>query len=124
MAILSKQCKPDNFESYNTLKLRFMNIWELCSDFVECESVLGSNSPNIIALCETNLDHLIDSGNFPLRGYLPLIWKDSIAHIHGLAVYVKEGLSFAEELSLENSANSNLCFLLALHHSVSYFCFL
>ena len=26
MAILSKGCKPDNFESHNTLKLRFINI--------------------------------------------------------------------------------------------------
>ena len=36
--------------------------------------------------------------------------------MHGLAVYVKEGLSFAQGLSLENSADS-YCFL----HLVSYF---
>ena len=59
-----------------------------------------------------------------LRGYLPLIRKDSIAHMHGAAVYVKEGLSFVRDLSLENSANSSLCFQLALLHSVSYFFFL
>ena len=29
-----------------------------------------------------------------LSGYLPLIQKDSITHMHGLAVYVKEGLLF------------------------------
>ena len=44
--------------------------------------------------------------------------------MHGLAVYVKEGLSFALDLSLENSADSYLCFRLALLHSVSYFFFL
>ena len=44
--------------------------------------------------------------------------------MHGLAVYVKEGLPFAWDLSLENSADSYLCFWLALLHSVSYFCFL
>ena len=44
--------------------------------------------------------------------------------MHGLAVYVKEGLSFAQDLSLENSADSYLCFRLALLHSVSYFFFL
>ena len=54
-----------------------------------------------------------------MRGYLPLIRKDSSTHMHGLAVYVKEGLPFAWDLSLENSADSYLCFLLALHHSVS-----
>ena len=72
MAILSKECKPDNFESHNSLKLSFTNIRGL-SNFVECESFLESNSPDILALCETNLDHLIDFGNFSVRGYLPLI---------------------------------------------------
>ena len=44
--------------------------------------------------------------------------------MHGLAVYVKEGLPFARDLSLENSADSYVCFRLALLHSVSYFFFL
>ena len=39
--------------------------------------------------------------------------------MHGLAVYVKEGLPFAWDLSLENSADSYLSFWLALLHSVS-----
>ena len=59
-----------------------------------------------------------------MRGYLPLIRKDSGTHMHGLAVYVKEGLPFARDLSLENSADSYLCFPLALLQSVSYFFFL
>ena len=124
MAILSKACKPDNFESHNSLKLGFTNIRGLRSNFVDCESFLESNSPDILALCETNLDDSIDSGNFSVRGYLPLIRKDSSTHMHGLAVYVKEGLPFAWDLSLENSADSYLCFRLALLHSVSYFFFL
>ena len=64
MTILSKACKPDNFESHNSLKLSFMNIQGLHSNFVDCESFLESNSPDILALCETNLDDSIDSGNF------------------------------------------------------------
>ena len=102
MTILSKACKPDNFESHNSLKLSFTNIRGLRSNFVDCESFLESNSPDILALCETNLDDSIDSGNFSVRGYLPLIRKDSGTHMHGLAVYVKEGLPFARDLSLEN----------------------
>ena len=89
MAILSKACKPDNFESHNSLKLSFTNIWGLCLNFVDQESFLESNSPGIVALCETNLQDSIDSGNFSVRGCLPLIWKDSSTHMHGLAVYVK-----------------------------------
>ena len=124
MAILSKACKPDNFESHNSLKLSFTNIWGLHSNFDDCKSFLKSNPPEILALCETNLDDSIDSGNFSVRGYLPLIRKDSSTHMHGLAVYVKEGLPFAWDLSLENSADSYLCFRLALLHSLSYFFFL
>ena len=74
-------------------------------------------------LCETNLDDSIDSGNFSVRGYLALIRKDSSTHVDGLAVYVKEGLPFARDLSLENPADSYLCFRLALLHSLSYFFF-
>ena len=59
-----------------------------------------------------------------LRGYLPLMRKDSSTHMHGLAVYFKERLPFAWDVSLENSADSYLCFRLALLHSVSYFFFL
>ena len=68
MAILSKGCKPDNFEPQNSLKL--------------------------------------------------------ITYMHGLAFYVKEGLLFARVLSLENSADSYLCFRLAILPPISYFFFL
>ena len=44
--------------------------------------------------------------------------------MHGLTFYVKEGLSFAQDLSLENSADSDICFRLALLQSLSYFFFL
>ena len=106
MAILSKACKPDNFESRNSLKLSFMNIQGLRSSCVDCEYFLESNSLDILALCKTNLDESIDSGNFSVRGCLPLIRKDSSTHMHGLPVYVKEGLPFARDLSLENSGDS------------------
>ena len=126
MAILSKACKLDNFKLHNSLKLSFTNIQGLRSNFVDCESFLESNSPDILALWETNLDDSIDSGNFSVRGYLPLIRKDSSTHMHSLANYVKEGLPFARDLSLENSADSYLCFQYApiCFHSVPYFFFL
>ena len=108
MAILSKACKLYHFQLHNSLKLSFTNIRGLRSNFVDCESFVESNSLDILALREKNMDDSIDSGNFSVRGYLPLIRKDSSTH--GLAVYVKEGLPFAQDLSLENSADSYLCF--------------
>ena len=105
MNMLSKACKPDNFESHNSLKVIFMNIQDLRSHFVDYKSFLESNSTDIFALCETNLDGLIDSGNFFVRGHLTLIRKESSSHMHGLAVYVKGGgLPFPQDLSLENTA--------------------
>ena len=125
MTILSERCKPDNFKWQNSLKLSFTftNIPGLRSSFVKYESFLESNSPGILALCKTELDDSIGYGNFSVRGYLPLIWKDSITHMHGLAIYEKEVLPLARDLSLENSVDFYLCFWLALLHSVSCFYF-
>ena len=81
-----------------------MNIQGLHSNSVGCESSHESNSPNILALLEANLEVLIDSGNFSGTGYLPLIQKDSLTHMHGLGNYVKEGLALKLDLYLENSA--------------------
>ena len=78
--------------------------------FVDCQSFLESNSPDILAQCETTLDHSIDSANFSVKSSIPLIQRDSTTHMHGLAVYLKEELPFARDLSLENSADSYLCF--------------
>ena len=101
-----------------------MNILGICLNFVDCESFLESTSPNVLVLLETNLDGSIGSGSFSVRGYLLLIWVDSSAHMYDLAVYVKEGLPFAQVLSLENSADSYLRFRLAFLHSGSYCFFL
>ena len=95
MAILSKEYKPDNFKSHNSLKISFTNIWGPCSIFVHFESFLESNSPYILALCETNLNDSIDSGclyeglsSFNLKRFyysyyivLQFIWKkDFLLH--------------------------------------------
>ena len=79
---------------------------------------------NLLALCERILYDSIDSANFSLIDYLLLIRNDFIIHMHGLAVYVKEGLPFAWDLSQESSANYDLSFRLALLHTMSYFFFL
>ena len=44
--------------------------------------------------------------------------------MHGLAVYIKEGLPFPWDFFQGNSANSFLYFRLVLLHSLSYFFFL
>ena len=84
MTISSKGCKPDNLESHNFLK-QLSKTTFLCVNFVECESFIESKSADILALCETNFDDSIDSGNFSVTG----------TRIHSLAVYVNEGLSLA-----------------------------
>ena len=68
--------------------------------------MLNVNLSSNQILCDTNLKDSVDSGNFSVRDYVPLIRKNSIIHMHGLAVYVKEGLPFTLDLSLENSGDS------------------
>ena len=60
-------------------------------------TLLEFNSPDIFALCEALC-------NFSVRVYLPLIWKDSVTLMHGLAVYIMDGHPFAWDLPLESSA--------------------
>ena len=82
-------------------------------------SFLESNSPYILALCERKLEGTIDSSSFSVRGYFPLIRKDS-THTDYLVVYVvKERRSLEHELPIENSEDSCLLFGLALFNSVS-----
>ena len=122
MAIFSKGCKWDNFESQNSLIV--LPIVKFFVPILLTESFLESDSPDILAVWQTNLDNSIDTGNFSVRGYLPLIWKDSVTHMHCLAVYMKEGIRFAQDLTLETSVNLYLCLWLSLLHSISYFFFL
>ena len=53
---ISKVHQPDNFESHNVLKLRVTNIQGFHSSFVGCDVFLTSNLPEILGLCEANLD--------------------------------------------------------------------
>ena len=105
----AKVRKTGNFNSQNYVKLSFNNIRGFRS-VVACKSFHRSNSPHLLALRETNLGDSIDSSYFSVRGYLPLIQKDSVTYLHGLAVFVKEGVLFAQALSLENTEVSYFCF--------------
>lgn len=58
------------------LKLDLIKIRGLHSNFGVCESFLHSNSPSIVALFDKNIKNLINSRNFAVTGYLPLIRKD------------------------------------------------
>ena len=69
---------------------KYTIIRDLHCNFIGCKSFLESNSPDIVALCETNLNDLFDSSNFCVRCNLPLTWKDSVSNIHGFAFYVRE----------------------------------
>ena len=49
LLLLLKVCKPDDFESHNSLKLSFRgNIQGLRFNFVDCECCFESNSPDIL----------------------------------------------------------------------------
>ena len=122
-----KHAKADNFESHNSRKHRFTKIRGFHSNFVGYESSLESSSPFLL-FDETDLDYSIDSGNLYERGYRPLIQKDSVTHMHDLAVCVKETISLLRGLSVRNSVDIYLYFLFYafsfidhLHFSIQFF---
>ena len=59
MAILSKACKPDNFESHNSLKLSFTNVRGLQPNFLDCESFLESLLAFLLCVRQTWMTQLI-----------------------------------------------------------------
>ena len=73
MAIILKLVKPAHSKTHNSLKVSNTNIRGFHSNFLHCESYLRSHLPDILALCETNLDETTDSNSFCVNGYLPLI---------------------------------------------------
>ena len=118
MTILSIGCKPNNFKSPKSLKLSFTNIQGLHSNFAEYESF----PLTFLLLCEIILDDWSDSGNFSVRGHLPLFNPKGFCYSYSQTCsFMKEGFPFAENLSLQKSADSYLCFQLALLHSVPCF---
>ena len=58
------------------------------------------------------MDDSVNSGNFSVRDDLPLIRKDSVTHMHFLAVCMKEALPFGWDLSLENFQDSYVLYWL------------
>ena len=75
MAILSKACKPDNFELHNSLKLSFTNILRLHSS---SSSLFDSISSNIGELLSIN-----PSANVLVFGDLNVHHKDWLTHSGG-----------------------------------------
>ena len=89
------------------------NTRGVLSNSIVCESFLQSNAPDILTL--SNLEDSINSSKFPVRDYLPLIRKDSLTQIYGLAVYMKVELPFPWK--------SYVGKWLTLLYSASYFIF-
>ena len=114
MAILSKTCKPNDFESHNSLKLslKFCWLWIFHQIKLSWHSCSMWEKPGWLNwfcqfLCER-------TSSFNLKAfYYFCAWSRNLCEF-----------TFARDLSLENSADSYLCFRLALLHSVPYFFFL
>ena len=67
-------CYPDNFESYNALKLSFTNVWGLRSNFCSLWIFSWIKLSRYSCFIIDNLDF----SNFSARGDLNLIWKDCL----------------------------------------------
>ena len=76
------------------LDISYSNIRGLRTNFAAVQSFLSTKSPDILALCETGLDESISDRDFDVPGYSTLITKHDHhnRHLHGLGVYIKDGL--------------------------------
>ena len=115
---------PSHTHHPKPLNICYSNVRGLRSNFSSVESFLHVVSPDILALCETNLDDSISNCDFDFPGYLPLIRKDSVTFMHGLGVFVRDNLPLSREFSLESTDEPYLCFRLSLLHSTTYLYFL
>lgn len=84
-------------------KLNLNNIWSLRSNFIGNESYLKPTYSDILALYETNIEESIYYSNLPARGFLHLIWKNSVSHVHRIAVYVERWISVEREKYLKKT---------------------
>ena len=98
-----KSTSTSYFWSRSFLKLNFTNIWSLRSNLIGSESYLKPTSSDILALYETNIEKSIYSSNFSVWGFLHLIWKNSVSHVHRIAVYVERGIYFEWEKYLKKT---------------------
>ena len=116
--------QSDSKSPSKPLSLAYTNIRGMRSNFSHVVSFLSNSSPDIFALCETNLNDSVDNKDLEVAGYLPIIRKDSTTHTHGLGVYVRDNLPIARINDLEDPNEDFLCFRLSLLHSTSYLFFL
>ena len=114
----SGYCKPPI-----PFSLSFTNIRGLRGNFSHVEFFLANSLPDILAICETNLDSSVSSLNFSVPGYLHLNRKDSLIYMHGLGVYVRVSLPASRELNLESSDESYICIRLSLLQPTGYLFF-
>ena len=107
MAILSKGCKADNFESHSSLKLSFTRpSFQFCWMWIFPWTKLSWYS------CPEwdELGWFSWFWQFLFEGLSSFNLKRCFTCMHGLVVYMKEGLTFALTKSLENSADAFWCF--------------
>ena len=106
MIILSKGCKPDNFESHNSLKPSFWNIGGFHWNFVDWESFFEWNklSWHFCSVWD-KLGWLHWFWQFLCQGLSSLSNRFHISYAWS-CILCEEGLAFTQDLSLENSADS------------------
>ena len=103
----------------NQITLNHINLWNLALQIIEALIIILLNvNPWIIPWIKLSWH---SCSRWDKRGWLKWfrqflyeelssfnLKKDSITHMHGLALYLKERLPFAREISLKNSVDSYL----------------
>ena len=95
----------------NQVTLNHTTLFNLAVQILSNVNLFLNQTPNI--LLWDKLGWLKWFWQFLIKGLSSFDPKGLLINKHGLAVYVKERIPFARDLSLENSADPYLCFQLA-----------
>ena len=94
-------------------------IWGLSLNFVECKPFSESNSSDVLALCEKNLDDLIDSGNFSMFLYFSI--SNDLTQMLNFPTWIPHCDSHSPALfNFFLSFDASICSTMAFPHCITY----
>ena len=110
MSIVSKSCKPGNFDSHNSLKLRF------CSNFLGCKSFLELNSPDF---CKGRISRKPSGFLFIFLAGFTSIWLTSFSSTDYHLLFCPQFLMLFHLTYIRFSQSTHLLMYLSLKNFIT-----
>ena len=100
-------------------KIACININSLHKHIDEIRYILMSGPLEVLAVNESKLDNTITDGEIHIPGYV-ITWKDRNRHGGGVALYIKENISFSVRHDLAPAQLEIICLVINLPYNRSF----